>query len=128
MSSDEGRKGSAWKWVVAVLLLAAGVYLFSRGYSTKDPADPDTLREDVALKCSETGYEWKLNRGRMEGYLYQMAAEGKLDASTGLENPKTGKRTGFPVNRADWEKTVARVLKEAADAAAARSLDKPGEK
>jgi len=128
MSSDEGRKGSAWKWVVLVVLLGAGAYLFTRAYSAKGPADPDTLRQDVALKCSETGFEWKLNRGRMEGYLYQMAAEGKLDASTGLENPKTGKRTGFPVDRADWEKTVARILKEGADAAAARSGQQTGEK
>lgn len=116
MGADDSRAGSVWKWIVVAILAAGAVYVFMRPHLVEDPTDPKVLMQDVQLKCAETGYEWKLNRGRMQSYLYSMAADGKLDLTQGLENPKTGKRTGFPVDRADWERTVARILKESAEA------------
>jgi hypothetical protein len=120
MPGDDSKPGSVWKWIALAVVVTAAAYLFARPHLTPDPNDPALLMQDVSIKCAETGFEWKLNRGRMESYLYQMANRGQLDVSTGLENPKTGKRTGFPLDKADWEKTVARVLKETAEAKSQR--------
>lgn len=120
MPGDDSKSGSVWKWMALAVVAAAAIYLFARPYLSPDPTDPAVLMQDVSIKCAETGFEWKLNRGRMESYLYRMSNRGELDLTKGLENPKTGKRTGFPLDRADWEKTVARVLLETADAKSQR--------
>lgn len=116
MASTEGG-GAAWRLITLLVVGAAAAFFLGRFFMQKDPTDPEVLMQDVAIKCSETGFEWKLNRGRMEQYMYQRAAENKLSLDQGLENPKTGKRTGFPVDREEWTRTVERVLKERAEAA-----------
>ncbi len=122
MANAESRSSSPWMWGVLILVVAAAAFFVVRSfYTSGDPNDPAVLSKDVTLRDAETGFEWKLNRGRMEAYLYEKAANGQLDANLGLENPKTGKRTGFPVDRADWDRTVARILEESKAAAAKRS-------
>lgn len=122
MANAETRSSSIWMWGVLVLVVAAASYFVVRSfYLSGDPNDPAVLSKDVVLRDADTGFEWKLNRGRMEAYLYEKAANGQLDLKQGLENPKTGKRTGFPVDSTDWERTVARILEESKAAAAKRS-------
>jgi hypothetical protein len=72
------------------------------------------MTENVTIRCTETGKEWVMPRGRMEQELF--GRPGPLDPSIGLTNPDTGRPTGFPVD--DWKETVERINKDKADLAA----------
>ncbi len=111
-TTTETPRRTGWMWgVLAAVALAGGVLWYVRT-SRVDPVDNDRLAERVRLKCTETGFEFSLERARMEDHLYLQSNRGPLDPSKGMPNPNTGKPTCFPEDRADWTATVERINKE----------------
>lgn len=101
-------------WALAVVLLVAvGAVYFRMGKSGGDYSLA-RMTEDVKIRCSETGKEWTMPRGRMEAEL--LGRSGQIDPSIGIVNPDTGRATGFPVT--EWESTVDRLNKAKAEMAA----------
>ncbi len=107
---------SPWMgWALAgVLLLLAGYLYLSRGKNTV-AYSPDSMKEMVTIKFADTGDEILMPRGRFERQLRE-GAQGTLDASRGLINPKTQQPTGFLFNKSDWDETIARINKERKEA------------
>jgi hypothetical protein len=91
--------------IAAVLLIVAAVFAWRQ---FGGPNETDQLTEMVTIRCAETGDEWQVLRGVMEKELYMRKPP--VDPSEGLVNPKTGKRTGFPIDQ--WKETVARINEE----------------
>lgn len=108
-------------WLIfGPLATAAAVVVYFQIVRT-DPTDNGRLAQELTLRCEESGFEFKLDRGRMEQHLYIESNNGPLDPKKGMPNPKTGKPTCFPSDRADWEATIARINKERSDAEAKRA-------
>ncbi len=108
------------KVLLVVALLLGGFLIYRTVMGSADPYSVDTLSEDVAIRCEETGKEWSINRGRMERQLRTRynGEDGLVDPAEGLANPDTGKPTGFPVNRnRDWDATIERINAEKTSAA-----------
>jgi hypothetical protein len=98
---------------IAALALAAGLFLVQfagRG----DPNSVEHLTQEITIRCSETGDEWTVARGRMERELLLRGTP--IDPTVGLVNPKTGRPTGFPVDRDEWDRTIKRLNGEAREA------------
>src|SRR5262249_40989356 len=95
-------------WVLAVLLLLGGVWMYMRLRPASAAYSLERMSENVTIRCTETGKEWTMPRGEMEKQLF--GRSGQIDPSIGLPNPDTGKATGFPVD--DWKSTVERINKE----------------
>lgn len=111
-TTAEAPKRSGWMWGVLVAVVLAGAALWFWRTARVDPVDNERLAQKVLLKCAESGFEFSLERGRMEDYLYQQSNLGPLSPNKGMPNPKTGKPTCFPEDRADWAATIERVNKE----------------
>src|SRR4051794_954566 len=93
---------SSWMgWALAGILLAASVVIYVRGQHSEDPYSPDRMKEMVTIKFTDTNEEVSMPRGQMDRELRRSGE--KLDPSAGILNPKTGKRTGFPFNKSEWE-------------------------
>jgi hypothetical protein len=87
-------------WAVAALLmLVAAVMVYTRLMAKTEAMQ---LTEMVTIRDTETGDLWKVSRGVMEKELWLRPYP--VDPNEGLVNPKTGKRTGFPVDA--WKETV----------------------
>ena|SRR5690606_33945952 len=100
-------------WVaVAVLVLVAGWVLLRFTGGEASPTSVEYLTREVTIRCNETGKEWSMPRGRLEKELLLRGTP--LDPSVGLTNPDTGRPTGFPVDRDEWERTIKRLNDEAA--------------
>lgn len=96
-----------WIGIVAcVALLGGAAFMLTRG-SGGSPYSVERLTADVTVVFSDTGEEVKMPRGRFEVFLWDRAGEVKLEE--GIPNPKTGKLTGFPKDRGEWEETVKRI-------------------
>lgn len=91
--------------IASVLLIAAAVLAWMR-FTAKD--ETGQLTQMVTIRCSETGETWQVLRGIMEKELYLRPLP--VDPNEGLMNPKTGKRTGFPIDQ--WKETVQRINTE----------------
>jgi hypothetical protein len=104
---QELRKRPIIGMVAAAVLSAIAVVLVMRVLLTQDRTE--RLGQDVIIKCIETGDEWTMNRGMMELELARMSATKNLDPSEGLINPKTGKPTGFPFNKSEWDELIQRI-------------------
>lgn len=111
--------------VVALLIGAAvAVYLVRRpGGGAESQA---RLLENITIRCSETGQEWEMPRGKMVSGLRSASANGKLDPGMGLVNPTTKKPTGFPVNREEWNALIERLNKEREAYNKSRGIAVPG--
>ena len=92
-------------WLLAILLLLGGAFMYWRMRPGSAPYSQAQMTQNVTIRCTETGKEWTMPRGRMEQELFARA--GALDAGVGLTNPDTGRPTGFPVD--DWKSTVERI-------------------
>lgn len=101
-------------WVVAVAMLGVSLFIYQNLSGANDPYSVDRLSEMVTLKCSETGHEWEMTRGEMELQLRQR--QGMAKPTDGIVNPQTGKPTGFPFSKSDWEATITRLNAERQDA------------
>lgn len=100
--------------IASVLLIGAAILAFTR-FSAKD--ETNQLTQMVTIRCTETGETWQVLRGVMEKELYLRPLP--VNPNEGLFNPKTGKKTGFPIDQ--WKETVERINKE-------RELDaRPGQ-
>lgn len=94
-------------WTIAGLLLAGGLFMVGRLFIGGESAE--TLTEHILITYEDTGEQSKVLRATLQRTLLSEAVNGPLDPAQGLTNPKTGKRTGFPEDRAMWEKLVADV-------------------
>lgn len=96
---------------LGVVAIALGGWLIFRVIGGAAPGTPGSLTKDVTVRCTETGTEWTMSRGRIEQALYMRS--GLIDPSEGLPNPETGTNTGFPVNRSrDWDDVIERINTE----------------
>jgi hypothetical protein len=100
-------------WTLAAALLVLSIVLYYRLSGKNDPYSVERMSEMVTIKCVETGDEWTMNRGMMEKTLRERGTV--LSPSEGLPNPKTGRLTGFPFNKSEWEATIARINQEKQD-------------
>ncbi len=110
-------------WVVAGLVLVGSYFVYRSLSGAGNPYSVDRLSEMVTLKCSETGFEWQMTRGEMELELRQRA--GMIKPGDGLRNPQTGKFTGFPFNKSEWESTLDRLNGERQEVMDRRKGAKP---
>ena len=95
-------------WALAVVLLVGAGVMYMRLRPGGQAYSLERMTENVTIRCTETGKEWTMPRGRMEKELF--GRPGPIDPSVGLANPDTGKPTGFPVD--DWKDTVERINNE----------------
>ena len=102
--------------VAAVMMIIVAWSLYRMRHPDDNPYSLDRTTEMVTIKDRETGDEWQMPRGRMEQMLWDRPAP--LDSTVGLQNPKTGKFTGFP--KSDWEATIDRISAERQEIAAKR--------
>ncbi len=102
---------SPWMgWALAGLLLAFSAFWLMRGQRSSDPYDPERMKDSVVIKFSDTGEEITMTRGELDR---QMRRSGdKLDMTQGVINPATGKATGFPFNKSEWEEMITRINAE----------------
>ncbi|MCC6427071.1 MAG: hypothetical protein IT435_09665 [Phycisphaerales bacterium] len=110
-------------WVVAGVILVGSFFVYRFMSGSGDPYSVERLSEMVTIKCVETGEEWEMTRGQMELELRQR--QGMIKDGEGLQNPKTGKFTGYPFSKREWSETVKR-LNEARQAAIDRRGGKTG--
>ncbi len=101
-------------WLVAVVFLGASVFFFIRSRSSQDPYSPNRMTEMLTVHFTDTDEEITIPRGRLDKEL--RAQNNPLDPSKGITNPKTGKPTGFLVDKEEWDAWVARINKEKAEA------------
>jgi len=115
------------KWlgiaIVASLLITAVALLVIRSNRI---GKPEQLADEVVIKDSVSGEEWRMARGRLLNSARAMSAEGTLKPDVGLPNPKTGKRTGFPLDRREWEAIVQQMNAEREADNRARGIANPG--
>lgn len=89
-------------WGVAAIMMLAAAFLVYRQVTGGETRELGSM---VTIRCTETGDTWQVPRGVMEKELYMRPFP--INPDEGLINPKTGKRTGFPVD--DWKLTVERI-------------------
>jgi hypothetical protein len=112
-------------WAMAAALLVVSLVLYYRLSGGSDPHSIARLSQMVTIRCAETGDEWQMNRGMLEKALLERPLP--IDPNVGLQNPNTGKFTGFPVDSV-WKSTIDRLNKERAEAAEQRKLRDKGRK
>lgn len=95
-------------WVTLAVLLVVAGYMVARQFMAPDEAT--ILSQEITLRYEDSGTEEQVNRGQFESLLMQLSARGELRVDEGMTNPKTGKKTGFPVDREYWEKVVTAIL------------------
>jgi len=97
-------------WVVIALLLGVTVWslLWRRGGA--DAYDPESMKEMLTVRYTDTDEVVKIPRGRLDQML--RGSGNALDPTQGIINPKTGKPTGFLVDEDEWSKMIDRINKE----------------
>lgn len=109
-------------WSVAGVLFLIVVWRFvTHAGPEAGPYSPERMTEMVHIRFSDTGKEMDIPRGRLDKMMRERGTV--LDPSIGLLNPETGKNTGFPISKDDWDGMINRINKE-------RGVEtpKPGEK
>ncbi|GMV25782.1 MAG: hypothetical protein AMXMBFR58_18130 [Phycisphaerae bacterium] len=94
-------------WAFAGVILVVSLFVYRALSGKNDPYSVDRLSEIVTLKCAETGFEWQMTRGEMERELRSRVGMAKPE--DGLQNPQTGKFTGFPFDKSEWTETIERL-------------------
>lgn len=98
-------------WVMAGIILVGAIVMYMRltgGSSEVTSADRAT--EMVTIKFTDDGSEMQIPWGRVQLRLME-EQNGRVDPSKGLRNPKTGAFTGFPYDKASWEKLCETINK-----------------
>lgn len=109
-------------WSLAGLLFLIVVWRFATQSGPQaGPYSPERMTEMVHIRFTDTGTEMDIPRGRLDKMMRERGTV--LDPSIGLPNPETGKNTGFPISKDDWDGMINRINKE-------RGVEtpKPGEK
>jgi hypothetical protein len=97
-------------WGVAIVVLAFAIWNTLRGPSGGSVYSPESMREMVTIKFTDTGDEIEIPRGRLDKELRGRGST--VDPAQGLTNPKTGQPTGFPYDKRDWQGMIERINKE----------------
>lgn len=116
-------------WVGGLLvavIIGSAAYLYVRNRSIASPHSAERLAQKIAIKDSVTGEEWEMTRGKMIAGLRAASAQGPLDPNNGIINPKTGKSTGFPADKDEWEDLIRQLNEERATYNKSRGISKPG--
>ena len=95
-------------WSVVAALLVFGAYLVVRNFVGAET--PELLAQDIVIRYEDTGDEESVNRGHFEVLLVRLANRNELKLDEGMTNPKTGKKTGYPIDREYWERIVSSIL------------------
>lgn len=111
-------------WAVAGALGILGAILVLRGLRGGDTTRE--LAQDVTIVYEDTGAQEIINRGRFEALLIEISARGELAVEEGLTNPKTGKKTGFPTDRAYWDRIVPAILEARRERQTGGARDRSG--
>jgi hypothetical protein len=97
-------------WVIAGLLLGLSVWLyFARSRGSGD-YDPESMKEMLTVRYTDTDEVEKIPRGRLDQMLRRSGDS--LDPTKGIINPKTGKPTGFLVDEDEWTTMIERINRE----------------
>lgn len=94
-------------WIVALVAIAAAGFMMFNNTQSDGRFTPSNMQEIITIKYIDTEEEVRLPRGRVDKMLRGQG--GNLDPSKGLINPKTGKASGYPVDKDDWEKWIKRI-------------------
>jgi hypothetical protein len=95
-------------WVVAGMFFVVAAVMVLRNAGSKAPDSVERRSEQVTIRCTETGNEWQMTRGRFERLL--LTQDGMLDASKGIPSEfAEGRLTGVLVDKSEWEETVSRI-------------------
>ncbi len=100
-------------WIVAGLILVVAAFLFFRRPSGESPYSPERMREKVSIKFTDTGDIIEMTRGDLDRMLRRRGES--VDASQGINNPKTNLPTGFLYDKDEWDAMVARINTEKKD-------------
>ena len=109
MSFREFLESKPWiGWIVAgVFFLLAAFFVF-RGSRDTAPDSIERRSEQVTIRCTETGNEWQMSRGRFERLL--LTQDGLIDPTAGIPSEfAEGRLTGVLVDKSEWEETVSRI-------------------
>ncbi len=112
--------------VVVALILGIAAFMYVRGRSGAGPETAERLAQRITIKDSVTGEEWTMVRGKLISALRGASANGALDPKNGVINPKTGKATGFPVDRDEWDDLIEQLNAEREAYNKSRGISKPG--
>lgn len=93
-------------WAVAgAMILVAGFFAYRNMSGSGDRFAPESMRETVTIKYTDTGDTEEVHRGRLIKRLLDEQG-GKVDATRGLINPKTGQPTGFLFDKREWDAMI----------------------
>jgi hypothetical protein len=106
-----------WGLAGVLLLVAVGMFLFRKDGEGPAPTDK------VMVLFTDTGEQVEMYRGRLEREM--MLVAGPIDPSKGIVNPATGKPSGVILDKAEWERTCAKLN---ADKKEAQAKSKAGAK
>ena len=99
-----------WAVAATLMVVAAGYIVFRPQEASAE------MTSRVTVLFTDTNEEVEMRRGQLEMELLTRA--GTVDASKGIQNPKTGAFSGVIVNKEDWKRTVEKLNAMKAAAAA----------
>ena len=83
MGLRDAMKEKPWiAWTICGVCLATGGLMLVNSKTQSPPDSVQRLSEDVTIRCTETGEEWTMNRGRFEEML--LFADGQIDPAKGV--------------------------------------------
>lgn len=93
---------------VAVAAVAVAIFFAVRAGSSDAPDSIERRSQMVTIRDTETGDEWKMNRGMLEQML--LTSDGMIDVNGGIPSEfSDGRKTGVLADKSDWEETVKRI-------------------
>ncbi len=109
MGAREFLQSKPWiGWATSGVCLVLAALMYFRGTGGGAPDSIERRSEMVTIRCTETGNEWQMNRGRFERLL--LTQHGMIDPTQGIPSEfAEGRLTGVLVDKDDWEETVARI-------------------
>lgn len=92
-------------WTIALIAVGVAVLFYLRNSSGNEIDSVKSLSEMVTVRCTETGQEWEMNRGRLVQMLMQQS--GPINVNQGIPSQfAEGRLTGVIVDKNAWEATV----------------------
>lgn len=109
MSVREALNQKPWiAWTVSGVCLVLTAFFFMRSLGNNAPDSIERLSQTITIRCTETGNEWEMNRGRFERMLLQQ--HGLIDPDKGIPSEfADGRLTGVLVSKNEWTETVERI-------------------
>ncbi|MFO0831947.1 MAG: hypothetical protein U0637_08890 [Phycisphaerales bacterium] len=104
-------------WALAGLLLGLSIWLYFARTRGATEYDPDSMKEMLTIRYTDTNETEKIPRGRLDQMLRRSGDQ--IDPSKGITNPKTGQPTGFLVDEDEWSKMIDHINRDKSEAKAA---------